>query len=66
LDNNDITAALQSEFSMSEQECQRYAKLAVGNYVTALEIVGQGEERQFFFDKFIGMIDWPTHVSFLN
>jgi len=56
LDLEDIARALQQEYDFSEEECQRFAKLSVGNYVAAREIVEQGEERSYFFDKFVMMM----------
>ena len=52
----DISKALQAEFDLSLEECDRFAKLSVGNFVAAREIVSKGEERTFFFDKFVSMM----------
>ena len=52
----DIAQALQSEFGLGAEQCERFAKLAVGNYVAAREIILQGEERTYFFDKFVSMM----------
>ncbi|MBK3517937.1 DNA polymerase III subunit [Carboxylicivirga marina] len=51
-----IAQALKKEYDLSQEECERFAKLSVGNYVAAKEIVGQGEERAYFFDKFVNMM----------
>ncbi|MBS2210369.1 DNA polymerase III subunit delta' [Carboxylicivirga mesophila] len=52
----DISGALHKEYSLSAEECERYAKLSVGNYVAAREIINQSEERTFFFDKFVSLM----------
>ena len=52
----DISKALQSEYDLSSEECDRFAKLSAGNYVASREIVSQGEERAYFFDKFVSMM----------
>ncbi|TRX62387.1 DNA polymerase III subunit delta' [Carboxylicivirga sp. M1479] len=56
LELSDIANALQSEYDLSKEECERFAKLSVGNYVAAKEIINQGEERTYFFDKFVNMM----------
>ncbi|MCG8582303.1 MAG: DNA polymerase III subunit delta' [Bacteroidales bacterium] len=56
LEINEIARALQKEFDISDEESERFAKLSVGNYVAAKEIIGQGEERAYFFDKFVSMM----------
>ncbi len=52
----DIATALESEYELSREECERYAKLSVGNYVAAREIIEQSDERTYFFDKFVSMM----------
>lgn len=54
--NEEVSKALVDEFGIAVDEGDQYAKLAVGNYVAAREIVGQSEERAFFFDKFVNMM----------
>lgn len=56
LEIDEISTALQNEYDISAEEGNRYAKLSVGNYVAAREIVGQSEERSYFFDKFVNMM----------
>ncbi|MCT4644440.1 MAG: DNA polymerase III subunit [Carboxylicivirga sp.] len=56
LEIKEIAEALQKEYDISTEECERFAKLSVGNYVNAREIISQGEERTFFFDKFVSMM----------
>ncbi len=75
LEINEISQALQSEYDLSQDECDRYAKLSVGNYVAAQEIIGQSEERGYFFEKFVSMmrlaygrklfdlIDWCDEIN---
>ena len=56
LKNDVVAEALHHEFGISIDEGHQYAKLAVGNYVAACEILDQSEERRFFFDKFVNLM----------
>ena len=75
ISNEDVATALMDEFSVGSEEAQQFAKLAVGNYVAARELLDQSDERKFFFDKFVylmrqayqrklfDLIDWCDEMN---
>lgn len=56
ISNETIAHQLSEEFGVGQEEAIQYAKLAVGNYVVARELLDQSDERKFFFDMFVNLM----------
>lgn len=52
LDETEISAALSKELFIPASEANVLAKLANGNYIKAMELVSQSDEKGYFFDSF--------------
>lgn len=56
IDEKDIAETLQQKFHIQPQESLPIAHLANGDFIKALEAIHLNEEKQLFFDLFVGLM----------
>jgi DNA polymerase-3 subunit delta' len=56
LEDEQVKEMLVTRNEFSEQVAILASRLANGNFVRALEIAGESEEQQFFFEQFVGLM----------
>lgn len=60
-----IRQALIQQYHLMEEDATRFAHLAAGNYIQAMEAISMGEENQFFLEQFKAMMrnSWARNVK---
>ena len=76
--DEDISEALTTRFGCEPQIANDYARMAHGNFIEALKLINEDEERKFFFEKFCAMMrlsyarrlfdmkDWSDEMASLS
>lgn len=56
IEHQEMQAALQLQFGLTQTEVATYAHLARGSFTKAIELISSSEEMQYFFDVFVRMM----------